>query len=148
MVKKLYFGDLEEGFEWSSQGRTVTETDIVQFAGLSGDFNPLHMDQEYAKSTMFGQRIAHGLLGLSMASGIIDDQPPFAVLAFMSVDWKFKAPVFIGDTLRCKNKITKKRLTSSGDRGIVVVDKHMIKQDGQVVQEGKFTLLVENENRA
>ena len=66
----MYFEEIEPGFSITSAGRTITETDIVMFAGLSGDYNPLHTDEEYSKQTMFGGRIAHGLLGLSIASGL------------------------------------------------------------------------------
>ncbi|MCB0326464.1 MAG: MaoC family dehydratase N-terminal domain-containing protein [Bdellovibrionales bacterium] len=143
-MEKIYFEDFELGHKWSSVGRTITETDIVQFAGISGDYNPLHMDQEFAKEGMFGERIAHGLLGLAIASGIGDGEKPAAVMAFMSVDWKFKAPVLIGDTLHCESEILKKRAASSGDRGIVVIEKKMINQKNQVTQEGTFTLLIKN----
>src|SRR5262245_11906152 len=84
----LYFDDIDVGQEWESLGRTVTEADIINFAGVSGDFNPIHMDHEFARSTMFRQPIAHGLLVFSMASGLGSFAPPMRTLAFMAIrDW-------------------------------------------------------------
>src|SRR6266404_85366 len=94
----LYFDDVEIGQEWESYGRTVTESDIVNFAGLSGDFNPIHMDHEFAKKTIFRKPIAHGLLILSMASGLGLVFPPMRTVAFLGIkDWTFLEPVYIGD---------------------------------------------------
>src|SRR5689334_10938587 len=100
MAEKIhYFEDLEVGHSWKSNRRTVTETDIVQFAQLSGDFNPLHVDEIFAKTTIFGKRIAHGLLGLSISSGLQASEPPWLVMAFMGLEWRFTKPIFIGDTI-------------------------------------------------
>ncbi len=139
--KTVYFEDVKEGYTWKSARRTITETDIVQFAGLSGDFNPLHMDEEFAKSTLFGKRIAHGLLGLSIASGLQAAETPWLVLAFMGLDWKFTKPIFIGDTVHYISEVKKKR-DAGADRGIVMVDRKLLNQREEVVQEGTFTLLV------
>lgn len=139
--KPLYFEDLEVGRRSVSSRRTVTEADIVHFAGLSGDFNPLHMDEEFAKTTIFGKRIAHGLLGLSISSGLQSAEPPWLVMAFMGLDWKFTKPVFIGDTVHCVSEV-KRRKEGGADRGIVMLERKLINQDEEVVQEGTFTLLV------
>src|SRR6478736_2839378 len=97
----LYFDDVEVGQEWESSGRTVTEADVVNFAGVSGDFNPIHMDHEFAKTTPFRAPIAHGMLVWSMATGLGVNAPPMRTLAFMSVkDLNFREPVFVGDTIR------------------------------------------------
>src|SRR5579885_1083507 len=97
----LYFDDLVIGQEWRSPGRTVTETDIVNFAGLSGDFNPIHMDHAFARRTPFRRPIAHGLLVLSLGSGLGLFSPPMRTLAVLTIrEWQFKEPVFVGDTLR------------------------------------------------
>jgi len=143
-MERLYYEDVEVGDEWTSGGRTITEADIVNFAGLSGDFNPLHMDEEFARKTIFGKRIAHGLLGLAVMSGLGSFYPPMRTIAFLGIkEWNFKAPIFIGDTIYVKTKVLEKRLTSKGDRGIIVWEKKVINQKGEVVQEGKTTTMVE-----
>src|SRR5512145_2075265 len=97
----LYFDDVEVGQEWESTGRTITETDIVNFAGLSGDFNPIHVDHEFAKSTPFRRPIAHGVLVFSIGTGLGIHTPAMRTLAFLHVrEWNFRNPVFIGDTIR------------------------------------------------
>jgi acyl dehydratase len=140
----LYFDDVEVGQSWESLGRTVTEADIVNFAGLSGDFNPIHTDHEFAKSTPFRQPIAHGLLVFSIASGLTQHCPAMRTLAFMAIrDWQFKGPVFIGDTLHARSKIVAKELRGRGRRGVVTWQREICNQDGKVVQEGIIVTLVE-----
>ena len=140
----LFFDDLEVGQEWESLGRTVTEADIVNFAGLSGDFNPIHVDHDFAKTTAFRSPIAHGLLVLSMASGLGLHCPAMRTLAFVSIrDWQFRFPVFIGDTLRTRVKVMEKELRSKGRRGVIVWQRQVINQDGKVVQEGITETLVQ-----
>ena len=140
--KMRYFDDLEVGHSWKSARRTITETDIVQFAGLSGDFNPLHVDEEFAKTTIFGKRIAHGLLGLSISTGLQASEPPWLVMAFMGLDWKFAKPIFIGDTVHYVSEIKKTREVSKGDRGIVILERKLVNQNEETVQEGTFTLMI------
>lgn len=141
---RMYFEDIEVGWEPETGSRTVTEADIVNFAGLSGDFNPLHMDEEFGKSTPFGKRIAHGLLGLSVSSGLRTSHPPLAVLAFVGIkEWNFKVPIFIGDTIHAKNIVMEKRETSKKDRGLVTFKRQIINQRGEVVQEGTTLLLIQ-----
>src|SRR5260370_31314560 len=133
----LYFEDVAVGQEWQSLGRTVTQTDLVNFAGLSGDFNPIHVDHEFAKTTPFGQPIAHGLLVFSIASGLGVNSPPMRTLAFLRIrDWQFKAPVFIGDTIRVRTKLLEKELRARGRRGMLTWQRHLVNQWGKVVQEG------------
>src|SRR2546425_4029340 len=111
----LFFDDIEVGQEWESLGRTVTETDIVNYAGLSGDFNPIHMDHEFAKTTLYRRPIAHGLLVLGISSGLGITAPPMRTLAFLALrEWHFRAPVFIGDTIRLRTKILKKEERARG----------------------------------
>src|SRR5919198_5333811 len=99
----LYFDDVAVGQEWESLGRTVTEADLVNFAGVSGDFNPIHIDHEFAKTTLFRRPIAHGLLVFSVVSGLGLFSPPMRTLAFVEIrEWSFRAPVFAGDTLRVR----------------------------------------------
>ena len=140
----LYFEQFEEGLTMETQGRTVTEADIVNFAGLSGDFNPMHTDATYAEATQFGQRVAHGLLGLAIASGL-SYQLGFldgTVLAFTGLEWKFRAPIVIGDTIRVRVKVTKTREMKAAGGGFVTFDVQVINQDDKVTQKGEWTILV------
>ena len=140
----LYFDDIDVGQEWESLGRTVTETDIINFAGVSGDFNPIHIDHEFARSTMFRQPIAHGLLVFSMAGGLGLFAPPLRTLAFVSIrEWSFREPVFIGDTIRMRTKVLEKQATGRGSRGAVTWQRQIVNQHGKVVQEGVTVTLVE-----
>lgn len=142
---RQYFEDIQVGDEYLSPGRTVTEADIVAFAGLSGDYNVLHTDAEFMRASIFGERIAHGLLGLAIQSGLgMRAIPrPFATLAFLGLRWRFKGPIKIGDTIRVRLLVTGKRETSKPDRGIVVVQRTVQNQRGEVVQEGDTELMVE-----
>jgi acyl dehydratase len=142
---RQYFEDIQVGDEYLSPGRTVTEADIVAFAGLSGDYNVLHTDAEFMKSSIFGERIAHGLLGLAISSGLSMRAVarPFATLAFLGLRWRFKGPIKIGDTIRVRLKITDKRETSKADRGIVVIQRAIVNQRDEVVQEGDTEIMVE-----
>src|SRR2546428_1201376 len=107
----LFFDDVAVGQEWESQGRTLTEADIVHFAGLSGDFNPIHMDHEFAKTTPFRRPIAHGLLVLSIGSGLGLYSPPMRTLAFLSIrDWQLLGPVVIGVTMRLRPHVLEKEV--------------------------------------
>jgi acyl dehydratase len=143
-TQHLYFNDVEVGQEWESLGRTVTQTDIVNFAGLSGDFNPIHMDHEFAKTTLFHQPIAHGLLVFSLGSGLGLYSPPMRTLAFLSVrEWHFREPVFIGDTIRVRTKIVEKKARGRGRRGVITWQRQLVNQVGKVVQEGIVLTLVE-----
>src|SRR5436305_8626701 len=105
----LYFDDVAVGQTWESLARTLTQTDIVNFAGLSGDFNPIHVDHEFAKTTVFQKPLAHGLLIWAIGSGLSLYAPPMRTLAFLKIrDWKFNAPVFVGDTITVRCKIIEK----------------------------------------
>ena len=140
----LYFDDVEVGQEWESLGRTITEADIVNFAGLSGDFSPIHMDHEFAKTTPFHKPIAHGLLVLSIGSGLGLNYPLMRTLAFTSIrEWHFRGPVLIGDTVRLRTKVLEKEVRARGRRGIVVWQRNIVNQDGKVVQEGVTETLVQ-----
>ena len=140
---RRYFEEIEVGEEYVSPGRTVTEADIVIFAGLSGDYNVLHTDAEFMKSSIFGERIAHGLLGLAIQSGLLTrGMRPYATLAFLGLRWKFKGPIKIGDTIKVRAKVISKKETSKSDRGIVTLERQVINQKGEVVQEGETDLMV------
>jgi acyl dehydratase len=141
---RRYFEDIELGEEYESPGRTVTETDIVVFAGLSGDFNVLHTDAEFMKKSIFGERIAHGLLGLAIQAGLFTRATQaYATLAFVGLRWKFKGPIKIGDTIRLRAKVTAKKEGAKADRGLVTVQRAVVNQREEVVQEGETDLLVE-----
>jgi 3-hydroxybutyryl-CoA dehydratase len=140
----LFFDDVAVGEEWESPGRTVTETDIVNFAGISGDFNAIHIDHAFAATTQFRRPVAHGLLVFSISSGLTLWTPPMRTLAFMSIrEWQFKAPVFSGDTIHVRTKVLEKQERSRGRRGVITWQRQAINQDGKVVQEGVTVTLVE-----
>jgi 3-hydroxybutyryl-CoA dehydratase len=140
----LFFDDVEVGMEWESAGRTVTETDVVNFAGLSGDFNPMHVDHEFAKGTPFRKPIAHGLLVFSIGSGLGINAPLIRTLAFLHVrEWNFVGPVYLGDTIRIIGKILEKTPRGRGKRGEVVWKRTIVNQENKVVQEGILVTLVE-----
>jgi len=139
-----YFEDFAVGDEFVTPARTVTSTDIVNFACLSGDFNEVHVNWEYCKNTPFGEPVAHGPLiyaimgGLQYASGINDG----TLLALLGVDqWRLLAPVKHGDTIRLYQRVIEKKETSKPDRGIVVFERRCIKQDDTVCQEMKTTIM-------
>ena len=145
----LYFDDVEIGQEWESLGRTVTESDIVNFAGISGDFNPIHLDHEFAKTTAFRQPVAHGLLVWSMGSGLGLFVPPMRTLAFISIrEWSFDAPVFIGDTIRARSKVLEKEARSRGRRGAITWAREIVNHQNKVVQHGVTLTLVEGRGAA
>jgi acyl dehydratase len=140
----LYFDDVQVGQQWESLGRTVTETDIVNFAGLSGDFNPIHIDHEFARSTPFRRPIAHGLLVLSLGSGLGLFSPPMRTLAVQQIrEWHFREPVFVGDTVRVVGRVIAKEARARGRRGLITWQRQILNQDRKVVQEGVTVTLVE-----
>ncbi|MEW5945217.1 MAG: MaoC/PaaZ C-terminal domain-containing protein [bacterium] len=141
----LFYEEFNEGDEYVSPGRTITEADIVMFAGLSGDYNPLHTDAEFARETIFGGRIAHGLLVLSISTGLIARTGILAgtAMAFLGInEWKFTAPVLIGDTVHVKQTVESKRETKKADRGVVTFRSQVINHKGEAVQEGLRTIMV------
>ena len=146
-----YFEDFEIGQEFVTPGRTITSTDIVNFACLTGDFNEVHTNFEYCKTTPFGEPIAHGPLiygimgGLQYASGVNDG----TMLALLQIDaWRILAPVKHGDTIRMHAKVIDKKETSKPDRGVVTFERKCIKQDGSAVQEMKATLMYKRRPKA
>jgi acyl dehydratase len=141
---RRYFEEIEVGEKYESPGRTVTETDIVLFAGLSGDYNVLHTDAEFMKTSIFGERIAHGLLGLAIEGGLFARATQaYATLAFVGLRWKFRGPIKIGDTIRVRARVRAKRNLSKPDRGLVTVERQVVNQRDEVVQEGETDLMVE-----
>jgi acyl dehydratase len=140
-----YFEDFETGATYETKARTVTEADVVSFCGLSGDFNPLHTDAETAKQTPFGERIAHGLLVLSISSGLVNQTGMFAgsTLAFLGLeDWKFQGPVRFGDTIHVRMTVEEARPSSKGGRGIIRWRREVVNQHGEVVQSGLAAVMM------
>jgi acyl dehydratase len=144
----LYFEEFEVGYEVVSAARTITETDIVSFAALTGDWNQIHVNAEYAKGTIFGQRVAHGLLGLSIAAGL-GAQLGFleeTVLAFRGLEWKFSAPIFIGDTIHLKAKVREKKELKKLGGGSVIFEMRLLNQEAKIVQKGRWEVLMKSKS--
>ncbi len=139
-----YFEEFQIGDVVVSAGRTITEADIVSFAGLSGDYNQIHTDAEFARQGMFGKRVAHGLLGLAMATGLAA-QLGFiegTVLAFRELTWKFSLPTFIGDTIHVKATVAQLKPMRRLGGGSVTLDVQVINQEDKVVQRGQWMVLI------
>lgn len=140
-----YFEEFTVGDKITTAARTVTEADIVRFAGLSGDFNQIHTDAEYSRNTPFGARVAHGILGLSIASGLAV-QTGFmeqTVLAFREInDWKFSSPIFIGDTIHVELEILETKAIPRLGGGVINIALDVKNQKGETVQKGKWTALM------
>ena len=141
----LYWEEWKIGAEFVTSARTITETDIINFAGISGDYNPLHIDEEFCRNTQFGTRIAHGPLVYSIATGLIfqlhlyDD----TLIAFLGFDsLKFTKPVKIGDTIHARVEVIEKRETSKSDRGIMKRLFQVLNQNNELVQEGVQAFLL------
>ena len=141
----LYFEEFSVGQKVVTVGRTVSEGDIFNFAGLTGDFNQIHTNAVFASKTQFGQRIAHGLLGLSIATGLIM-QTGFlegTVLAFREIsEWKFIKPFFIGDTISAELTITETKALPRIGGGSIVAAIAVKNQGGEICQRGSLNLLV------
>jgi acyl dehydratase len=139
----VYFEDIPVGEKYASPGRTVTEADVVIFAGLSGDYNVLHTDAEHMKTSQFGERIAHGLLGLSIQHGLLDRVVTAQVTGpLAALKWKFKSPIKIGDSIHVEARVTAKRDGEQPGWGVVTVARRVVNQRGEVVQEGETDHLV------
>lgn len=141
----LHFEDVEVGFRFETPSRTVTEADLVAFSGVSGDFNPLHTDRVFAAESIYGERIAHGALVLSLTTGLrqrvgLFDGTLMGLLEIRS--WRFSAPVRIGDTIRVVCEVTDLRETSKPDRGIMVQRIDVLNQDDTVVAGGEFVMML------
>jgi acyl dehydratase len=140
----LGLADLRAGDEWESAGRTLTEADIVNYAGLSGDFNPIHMDHEHARGTPFGKPMAHGLLGLAICSGLATQAPRVQTMAFLGIlEWKFVEPLAAGDTIHVVSRVESVEPRARGRRGVVTWHRRLVNQHGKTVQEGRLQTLVQ-----
>ncbi len=142
-----YFEEFEVGLRITTAGRTVTEADVVAFAGLSGDYNAIHTDAEYSRNTPFGQRVAHGLLGLSIASGLAVTTGLLegTVLAFREIgSWKFSLPVFIGDTIHVEMEIEETKSLPRLGGGSVMISLDVRNQDDKTVMKGTWSVLIKS----
>jgi acyl dehydratase len=144
MNELCYYDDFNVGDEFITVRRTITESDVMSFAGLSGDFNPLHTDQVFAETTIYGQRIAHGLIGLAISTGLKQRLGVFdgTVIGFLGAEWNFRKPLLIGDTVHCRILIEDMRLTKNPTRGIVRQKVELINQANELVQEGVHTVML------
>ena len=147
IVRSLYFDDFHLGQKFISKSRTLTEADIVNFAGLSWDHNQLHTDVEYAGQTRYGKRIAHGLLGVVAHAGLTYQLTEDSILALLEINWKFHLPIYIGDTIHVEQSVKDLRERSSGDQGILTFDKEVKNQNSEVVQTGSTTILMAKRGR-
>ena len=141
----MYLEDFKAGQVYESPARTITEADVVAFAGLSGDYNPIHTDAEFGAATQFQQRIAHGMLGLSILtglgsrSGILDG----TAIAFLGIEeWKFAKPILFGDTVRVRMTVAEVRPSSKPGSGVLKRRMELLNQRGETVQSGVFVALV------
>jgi acyl dehydratase len=141
----MFFEDFSVGQETKTPARTITEADVVAFAGLSGDFNPIHTDAEFAAASPFKQRIAHGALGLAIVTGLggrtgmLDG----TAIAFLGIEeWRFSKPIFLGDTVHVRMTVTDARPSSKPGSGVLKRKMELVNQRGEVVQSGIFVTLV------
>ena len=141
------YADLHVGMSFRSPGRTITDADLVAFAGLTGDYSELHTSDIYAKSSEFGRRVAHGMLGLAYAHGLMwarTGELRETAIAFLGIDdWRFLQPIFIGDTIFVNYRIAELRDSKSRPtQAIATFDVEVVDQDNRVVQRGRKALLV------
>lgn len=141
-----YLEDFEKGQRIVSPARTVTEADVVQFAGLSGDYNPLHTDKVFAQDSLYGQRIAHGLLGLAITSGLAARCGFLegTVQAFTGLEWQFKKPIYLGDTVHVESSVKQTRALPDMGGGMVILAVKLLNQDGDIVQRGTWKLIIQS----
>ena len=138
-----FYEDLTVDDQWESPRRTISEADIVMFAGITGDYNPIHTDEEYAKTTIFGGRILHGPAGFAIATGLESRLgiKEGTAIAFLGMSWDLKGPIRIGDTIRVRERVTSKRVTKKPTQGIVNFHVAVLNQRDEVVQEGEWKVM-------
>ncbi len=143
MLPGNFFDDIAVGDERLTPRVTVTESHVLAYAGVSGDFSPVHMDEVYAQSTVFGGRIAHGLMGLSLTDGMKVQSGFFRDGIALGWSWDFKKPIHIGDTLQVRFRVRDKRTPKSrADMGILFIAIDLLNQHGDIVQQGEHRLMV------
>lgn len=139
-----WYEDYTVGTSFVTPARTIGETDVSMFAMLTGDYNRLHTDAEYMKESVFGERIAHGLLGLSIVNGLKHrtDMDPDAIIAFLGLEWAFSAPIRFNDTIHAIIVVSAMRPTKSPERGIITFSIEVRNQRSEVAQKGDMTMMV------
>lgn len=139
-----HYEDFRVGAEYTTGERAIDDASIRAFAELSGDLNPLHLDDDYAASTVYGGRIAHGVLGLALATGLVSAThlTRGTLVAFLGLAWDYRAPLRPGDRVSARLAVQEKRRTSRGDRGLVRLAVQLLNQRGEVTQEGTWTFMV------
>jgi acyl dehydratase len=144
-AKGQYLDDFRVGDEYTTSSRTVTETDVVNFAGLSGDYNPLHVDEEFAQNTMFKSRIAHGALVYSIATGLSNQLGIFegTTIAMIGSTQNYVGAVKFGDTVRLVLNTTNKKDTSKPGRGVLTMDYSIINQRDEAVIKGVWNIMMQ-----
>ncbi|MFC3123714.1 MaoC family dehydratase [Pseudoroseomonas globiformis] len=141
--RRLHYDDVAVGMEWETGGIQVTEAHLFAFAGLSGDFYEIHTDDEYARRLGYPGRVAHGILGLALADGLKNRaQTQLAAIVSLGWRWRFSGPIFVGDRLQARIRITALRPTRHADRGIVTLDFDLRSQRGDTVQQGENDMMI------
>jgi len=139
----LRYEQIEDGLAFETGGITVTEGHILGFAGLTGDFYDIHMDDDYARSLGYPGRVAHGLLGLALCDGLKNRAPVrFAAIVSLNWRWSFTGPILVGDRIFARIAVLSKRPTRNPARGIVTLGFDLVNQKGEVVQKGENDLMV------
>ncbi|MEV8195293.1 MaoC/PaaZ C-terminal domain-containing protein [Rhodococcus pyridinivorans] len=151
--RTAYFEDLQVGERHVTASRTVTETDVVNFAGLSGDYNRLHVDREFSANTSFGERVAHGLLVLAIASGLstrlsISEALQENIMGLLDLQCRWPGPTRFGDTIHVVLTITDLTPTRSGGRGVVTMTRDVVNQRGETVMASTWKLLIRSKTAA
>ncbi|MCO5396717.1 MaoC/PaaZ C-terminal domain-containing protein [Ralstonia soli] len=139
-----YYEELEVGTEWVTPRRTIAEADIVLFTAVTGDQNPVHTDEEFAKNSIFGARLLHGPAVFAIATGLEFrlGLKEGTAIAFLGMTWDMRGPVKAGDTLHVRERVTSKRETKKASAGIVYFHVAVENQRGEVVQEGEWKVMM------
>ena len=147
MAKKnrgRFYEEFKIGDKFFSEQQIIADLDIAKFAELSGDYNPIHVDEEFARTTLYGERIAHGLLGLSVVSGLAA-KLGFAektTVAFRGLEWKFRKPILIGDNVSAVFEVIEKRSVPIEGAGLIIFQVLVSNQEKSIVQKGKWSLII------
>ncbi len=149
MPEARYYEDVKVGDECVTPAVTITDAHILAYAGVSGDHSPLHVNEEFARTTQYGTRVAHGLLGLSVTDGL-KTQADYRLQPGISLGWTwdFVGPIKIGDTVHVKFRVASMRTTKKPGWGIVFLASELINQRGEVVQRGEHRLMIPRQNGA
>ncbi len=145
----LFYEEFEEGRSWKTAARTIGESDVNAFSALTGDYTYLHTDAEAAAKTPFGQRVAHGLLGLSFLIGLVTRLGIIegTVEAFLGLEWCFRGPILFGDTIYGEVAVKSRRI-SSKEQGLVTLALRLVNQRKEIIHEGDVTIMVERKDKS